>query len=63
MRMRHRNHQNAGFVRVIDQTIRESAEPAATNILAERMPRIGKLPDPFDDAIVSSKNALPSPAT
>ena len=48
MRVRHRNHQNAGFVRVIDQAVRESAESAATNVLVERMPRIGKLSDPFD---------------
>src|SRR6266516_4670190 len=48
MCMRHRDHQNAAFVRVIDQAVREPAQPAAANVLAEWMPRIGKLPDPLD---------------
>jgi len=48
MGVRHRDHQNAAFVRVIDQAVRESAQPAAANVLAEWMPRIWKLPDPLD---------------
>src|SRR5258708_29524580 len=48
VRVRHRNHENTAFVGVIDQAVRESAQPAATKVLAERMPSVGKLSDPFD---------------
>src|SRR5258708_15355622 len=48
VRVRHSDEQNAGFVRVIDQAIGKPAQAATTNALAERMPGVGKLPDPFD---------------
>ena len=48
MRMRDCYQQNFGSACVVDQAIGKSAQPAATDVPAERMPGVGELPDAFD---------------
>ena len=46
--MRHCDNEYFVFVRMLDQAVRKSAQAAAPDVLAERMPGGGKLTDSFD---------------
>ena len=46
--MCNRDNENFVFIRLINQAIGKSAQPAAPNVFAQRMPTIGKPANPFN---------------